>query len=209
MLKANFIITLITTLFFTSCISKQSHYKTPVSKIDQKDQTIYTVKKGDSLWQISRRYNISPKEIMAANNLDSPRKLKISQKLIIPFKQYKNNQFIWPAQGKIITFYNQKINKTFSRGIDIKLSKKTNIFAANSGKVTFSNNLGGWGETIVLEHPNNFYTIYANLERITVRPGQKVKRGEVIALSGAPGKNTVYFEIRENYIPKNPLKYLN
>ncbi len=208
---SKFITISLLSLLFTSCASKQKYVLRPAekNKTGDKKYFTYTVRKGDSLWRISKLYNLDPEEIMAINKLASPNQLKIAQKLTIPIRADINNQFLWPAYGEIITFYNQKIAKVFNRGIDIKLKGKTEILASHQGRVVFSDALGGWNKAVVLKHPNDFYTVYANLSKVFVQPGQAVGKGQVIANCDFLEENFLHFEIRKNHIPKNPLNYLN
>ena len=96
------------------------------------------------------------------------------------------------------------------KGLNIKTSGSADIKAAQEGRVVFSSYLKGWGQAIIIKHDNDFYTIYANLDDITTKEGKRVKRGEVIAKVGSNKNNSsaFHFEIRKQYVPQDPLKYL-
>ncbi|MCF7873699.1 MAG: peptidoglycan DD-metalloendopeptidase family protein [Candidatus Omnitrophica bacterium] len=196
-------------LIFVSCTPQKNYSKVLNIKDPSNRKIFHRVKKGDSLWSISRHYNVSIKKIMNVNKISSPKNLKVSEKLIIPIGIDKNSNFLWPAQGEIVGFYSQKIDKVSNKGIDIRLGENTDILASNTGKVIFSDNLGGWNKTIILQHPNDLYTVYANLGKIVVSPNQNIRKGQIIANCGSPETKIVHFEIRKDYIAKNPLNYLN
>ena len=69
----------------------------------------YFVKKGDSLWRISKKYGVSVKEIMRKNRIYSPHNLKIGSKILIPRRYASrgrtNANFAWPVNGEIINFF--------------------------------------------------------------------------------------------------------
>ncbi|MCL2025750.1 MAG: M23 family metallopeptidase, partial [Leptospirales bacterium] len=70
---------------------------------------------------------------------------------------------------------------------------------------------GGHGNTILVAHKNNFYTRYSHNSENLVKPGDEVKKGQIIALAGSTGNSTgphLHFEIRFNDIPLNPLDFL-
>ena len=86
----------------------------------------------------------------------------------------------------------------------------TNI--PNEGKVIFSSLLEGYGNTIIIQHKNNYATVYANNKKNLVKKGKWVKRGQNVAEVGlSSGKSNVpylHFQIRKWNRPRNPLFYL-
>jgi len=174
----------------------------------------YFVKKGDSLWKISKMHGVSIKEIMKINKIRSPKNLKIGQKILIP--QTKKNltrvNFSWPIEGKVINYFGDPLGNTVNNGLNIKsANSKVMIKSAAQGEVVFSDYLKGWGQTIIVKHPQEFYTVYANLTNTLVKPGKAIQKGQQIGkvTSGENTDSVLYFEIRKRYIPQNPLKYLN
>jgi murein DD-endopeptidase MepM/ murein hydrolase activator NlpD len=87
-------------------------------------------------------------------------------------------------------------------GLDIAADKGTQIFSSGDGFVTFSGNRGGYGMTVEISHPRakgGLMTRYAHLSSIKVQPGQRIKRGDLIALSGNTGRSTgphLHYEVR-------------
>jgi septal ring factor EnvC (AmiA/AmiB activator) len=123
---------------------------------------------------------------------------------------------IMPVDGKIINLYgeykNQKYNITnFRSGIDIKADQGEPIRSVFKGKVIYSEWFKGYGNMIIIDHGNSYYTVYAHLEDTFKSKGEAVDAGEVIATLGDTGSITgakLYFEVRHHGKPMNPLKWL-
>lgn len=94
------------------------------------------------------------------------------------------------------------------KGIDIPLHTGDEIVAAFGGKVRYAQwNSGGFGNLVIIRHPNGLETYYAHLSRIKVKPNQVVKAGELIGLGGSTGRSYsphLHFEVRYNHIPFDP-----
>lgn len=186
----------------------------------------HTVQKGETLWRIARAYQIPIEEIVKVNRLPDATKLKTSQRIFIPravkvveslkettaLTLSANEGFIWPAKGRILTYFSHLKEKSLNKGVDIALQPGTAVAAARSGKVTFAHErLKGLGKIVIVDHGDGYQTVYGHLSEILVKPGDKVDQGMVIAKSGNTGRNlgaSLHFEIREDHKPKNPLHYL-
>ncbi len=119
--------------------------------------------------------------------------------------------FLWPVQGKIISYFGDEIGNKKNKGIEIQINRGTPIYASAKGKVTFSSYIKGYGKTIIIRHFNDISTVYANLSRISVKEGEYVKKGQIIGNAGNSlykGKNIFHFEVRKGYKAQNPLVYL-
>jgi len=122
----------------------------------------------------------------------------------------------FPVEGNVTSPYGKRENpfsgaSSFHSGVDISASPGTPVRATADGVVSHS----GWtqhsGYLVVLEHGCGFSTIYAHNKKNTVKMGQTVKRGEVIAYVGSTGKSTgphVHYEVWEKGKNVNPKKYL-
>ncbi|CAB1084946.1 hypothetical protein D1AOALGA4SA_12445 [Olavius algarvensis Delta 1 endosymbiont] len=123
---------------------------------------------------------------------------------------------IIPVKGKITSLFgpykNRKYNITnFRSGIDIKADKGEPIRSVFQGKVLYSNWFKGYGNMIIIDHGNNYYTIYAHLEETFKSKGDAVETREVIATVGDTGSMEgakLYFEVRHHGKPENPLVWL-
>ncbi|HIK25489.1 MAG TPA: M23 family metallopeptidase [Thermosynechococcus sp. M46_R2017_013] len=92
-------------------------------------------------------------------------------------------------------------DRRFHWGTDLGAAEGTPVLAVFDGRVVKSNWLGGYGLTVILQHPpEQHQTVYAHLSQLFVNPGQWVKQGEVIGLVGSTGNSTgphLHFEIHE------------
>lgn len=99
----------------------------------------------------------------------------------------------------------------FHKGIDLGCHPGTQIHASRSGEVVFSGYEEGYGNLVIVEHEFGYRSYYGHLGRCIVKKGQRVKPGEIIALSGNTGRSTgphLHFEIRKNGQALNPLTFL-
>jgi murein DD-endopeptidase MepM/ murein hydrolase activator NlpD len=119
-----------------------------------------------------------------------------------------HDAFRWPVRGRIIEGFKQGSNE----GINIAVPDGTNVKAADDGVVAYAGNeLKGYGNLVLIRHPNGFVTAYANNGEIDVKRGETVKRGQVIAKSGASGNVSspqLHFELRKGQTPVDPTAYL-
>ncbi|MEA3280630.1 MAG: peptidoglycan DD-metalloendopeptidase family protein, partial [Thermodesulfobacteriota bacterium] len=121
-----------------------------------------------------------------------------------------------PVKGKIITSFGPYVNKkcnvaNFRSGVDIKADRGEPIYSVFDGKILFSNWFKGYGNMIIVDHGNNYYTVYAHAEELFKVKGDHVEAGEVIATVGDTGSMigpALYFEVRYHGKPVNPLDWL-
>jgi murein DD-endopeptidase MepM/ murein hydrolase activator NlpD len=120
--------------------------------------------------------------------------------------------FRWPVRGRIVTAFGPKPNGQQNDGINIAVPEGTPIKAAEEGEVAYAGNeLKGYGNLVLLRHPNGFVTAYAHASELLVKRGDKVKRGQVIGKSGRTGainSPQLHFEIRKGSTPVDPTPYL-
>lgn len=128
---------------------------------------------------------------------------------------YRNEtDYIWPTSSHIITAYFNVSGVNWSNkhtGLDIGIPSGSNIIASKGGTVIFSGWSGSYGYYIKIKHGNGIVTAYAHNSRLLVSVGDKVKQGDIIALSGSTGNSTgphCHFEVIVNGEFKNPLNYL-
>ena len=123
---------------------------------------------------------------------------------------------IWPAFGHVTSPYGWRIHpitkrKQFHKGIDIANIEGTPIRVAADGRVVLTGWEGSYGKLVVIDHSHGFSTRYGHNSKILVKPGQRVKRGQVIALMGNTGMSTgphLYYEIWYKGKALNPRRYL-
>lgn len=121
----------------------------------------------------------------------------------------------WPVSSRKISSgfgYRRLDGKLeFHKGIDIPVNYGTEVHATKDGIVTFSGWRGTFGWVVEIEHEMGFTTIYAHNSYNLVEKGDRVKAGDVIALSGKSGRATgphVHYEIHLDGQPVDPMKYL-
>jgi murein DD-endopeptidase MepM/ murein hydrolase activator NlpD len=121
--------------------------------------------------------------------------------------------FRWPVRGRIIAGFGPKPNGQQNDGINLSVPEGTPIKAAEDGVVAYSGNeLKGYGNLVLIRHPNGFVTAYAHASELMVKRGDTIKRGQTIAKAGQTGTVTspqVHFEIRKGSSPVDPTQYLN
>jgi murein DD-endopeptidase MepM/ murein hydrolase activator NlpD len=117
-------------------------------------------------------------------------------------------EFRWPARGRIIEAFKAGGND----GINIAVPEGTSVRAAESGVVAYAGDeLKGYGNLVLIRHPNGFVTAYANNGELDVKRGETVKRGQIIAKSGQTGNVNspqLHFELRKGSTPVDPTSYL-
>ncbi len=118
-----------------------------------------------------------------------------------------NPEFRWPVHGRVIQAFKSGSND----GINIAVPEGTSVKAAENGTVIYASDLKGYGNLILIRHPNGFTSAYANNGEISVKRGEQVKRGQPIAKSGQTGNVTspqLHFELRKGSTPVDPSTYL-
>lgn len=124
----------------------------------------------------------------------------------------RKTKFDWPVKGTIISGYGNLGSGRKNDGINIKATLGTNVKAADSGTVAYAGNeLKGFGNLILIKHNDGWITAYAHNDRLFVKKGQKVSRGEKISTVGSTGSVTtpqLHFEVRSGKKAVNPRPYL-
>ncbi len=119
-----------------------------------------------------------------------------------------NPEFRWPARGRVIQGFKSGGND----GINIAVPEGTAVKAAEGGVVKYAGNeLKGYGNLVLIQHPNGFVSAYAHNGELDVKRGDTVKRGQTIAKAGQTGNVSspqVHFELRKGSTPVDPTGYL-
>jgi septal ring factor EnvC (AmiA/AmiB activator) len=119
----------------------------------------------------------------------------------------------WPLTGKILASYGSQRNldKLSWKGILIASDKGTSVKASADGRVVFADWMKGFGLLIIIDHGEQFMTLYGNNDSLLKNTGDTVKAGDVIAQSGDQGVRQIaglYFEVRHKGSPTNPIQWL-
>ncbi len=122
-----------------------------------------------------------------------------------------------PVKGMITSKFGYRRSefsgkKEYHKGCDIGAPKGTPIMASADGVVKFSGRRSSFGNVIVIDHGYGYRTYYAHIYKLLKKKGDRVKKGDVIALVGNTGRSTgphVHYEVHKNGIPVNPAKYFH
>jgi len=194
----------------------------------------YKVRAGDTLFSIATKHGLDVKTLANINNLDSPYIITPNQILALDEKNVtitqtreqltstardqrtnpvtrpksvvyaKNWQWKWPVKAEVLEPFNPK---NLQKGISLKASSNAKVNPAAPGNVVYAGEgLRGYGKLIIIKHSDMLLSAYANNEKLLVRVGQSVDQADVISSLGVDG--TMYFEIRKDGNPVNPINYL-
>ena len=122
----------------------------------------------------------------------------------------------WPIRGAITSHYGSRSDPfngeaEMHLGLDISALYNAQIHAPADGVVLYSERKAAYGNLLILDHGNGLTTRYGHLSRSLVKVGQRVKRGDVVALVGTTGRSTaphLHYEVRRNDRPVNPRTFL-
>jgi len=122
----------------------------------------------------------------------------------------------WPLEGVVRSPFGARSDPfsgegAFHTGIDLAAASGTPVRVTADGVVVSAGWSSGYGKLITIDHGNGVETYYAHLSQSLVVPGQEVRIGQVIALSGGTGRSTsphLHYEIRVGGTPVNPYRYL-
>jgi murein DD-endopeptidase MepM/ murein hydrolase activator NlpD len=121
-------------------------------------------------------------------------------------------KYRWPVRGAVIAAYGANVNGSRNDGIDISVPQGTAIKAAENGVVIYAGNgLKELGNTVLVRHDDGTVTVYGNADTLSVTRGQKIQRGQTVAVSGMSGnvkQPQVHFEVRKDATPVNPITFL-
>jgi len=196
----------------------------------------HTVRKGETLWRISRTYGVSIAEITEQNGL-SDFTIKTGQKLFIPGvaevkrvtpAQPRSEEIVgrpdaklsWPLAGRgrssITSGFGPRKNSStggtsFHKGIDIDGAREERVLAAAAGEIVFAGRMSGFGIVVMIDHGGRLITVYGHLSRAAVKLEDAVERGQVIGYVGSTGNargTHLHFEVRYRGVSVDPLNYL-
>ncbi len=184
------------------------------NKRDIDGYKFHRIKKGETIYRISRRYNSTVNKILEINNIPDHTDIPIGTLIKVPSINY-DQDFIWPVSGNISSGYGKKRRNNYHFGIDIPAPKGTPIRATEDGLIILSGkNIRGfnrYGRIVVIEHLGRLRSFYAHNSKNLVIAGDCVRQGEIIAEVGSTGNSTgshLHFELRKSGIPVNPFNFL-
>jgi murein DD-endopeptidase MepM/ murein hydrolase activator NlpD len=197
---------------------------------------VHIVQPGQTLWRIARAYDIELDKLAEANGIDDPTRVAVGTPIFIPgatatievaaypaplpsvrgrdvIHPEPTADFLWPVSGgAFMRPFGEPRRHHVHAGVDIRGELGQDILAARDGVVAFGGNTKtGYGTMVILDHGDGVQTVYAHAEKILVRQGDAVRRGQPIALLGRTGNATTehcHFEIRLANHAVDPMPYL-
>ena len=121
-----------------------------------------------------------------------------------------------PVKGRIISAFGKEVHsrlnvETFRNGIDIQADRGEPVLSVYAGQILFAEWYKGYGNMVIINHGNHYYTVYAHLDELLKSKGDKVATGEVIGTAGDTGSVTgagLYFEVRHRGKPMDPQEWI-
>lgn len=229
----------------------------------------YQVRRGDTLYAVSRIFGVSISELASLNDLQAPYAIHTGQSLRLPSPAVQNTaavraasapvtpvrkpepiaaeqvgdtassslpvqqtataskpqtkitaktpkrssgKFLKPVEGQVVSSYGPKKNGLHNDGINIKAPKGTPVRAAENGVVVYAGNeLKGSGNLVLVRHDSGWMSAYAHMDRLLIKRGAVVTRGQSIGTVGQTGsvdEPQLHFEIRRGTEAINPARYL-
>ncbi|WP_374251199.1 peptidoglycan DD-metalloendopeptidase family protein [Xanthobacter sp.] len=121
-------------------------------------------------------------------------------------------QFRAPVRGRVIASYGPKPGGAHNDGVNFAVPEGTAVRAAEDGTVAYAGNeLKGYGNLVLIKHADGYVTAYANNSELTVKRGDTVRRGQIVAKAGQSGNVSspqLHFEIRKGSTPVDPSRYV-
>ncbi len=196
----------------------------------------HTVRKGETLWRISKTYGVSIAEITEANGL-SDFTIQIGQKLFVPgvaevrevapaaprtedIIGRPNAKLSWPLAGRgrssVTSGFGSRKDPnsgatSFHKGIDIDGAREERVLGAGGGEIVFAGRMSGFGIVVMIDHGSRLITVYGHLSRAAVKLEDVVERGQVVGYVGTSGNargTHLHFEVRYKGVSVDPLDYL-
>jgi murein DD-endopeptidase MepM/ murein hydrolase activator NlpD len=123
---------------------------------------------------------------------------------------------LWPCTGHLTSVFGFRIHplshrNEFHAGLDIANSRNTPIYATSDGLVRIASWQPGYGRMVIIDHGFKFTTLYGHMNRLLVKEGQRVHRGQMVGLMGSTGSSTgdhCHYEVRYKGNVVNPVRYL-
>ena len=142
---------------------------------------------------------------------------EIENSLYDNLQLFKSLPAVLPTTGPIGDRFGMRLHpilrvKRMHTGVDIKVNTGTEVFAPGDGKVTKVNYRSGYGRTIEIDHGFGYTTLYAHLSKAKVKRGTRVKRGDLIGISGQTGSFAtgphLHYEVKHNGVHLNPKNFI-
>lgn len=198
-------------------------------------QAVHTVKRGDTLYSISRSTRVSVRDLARLNGLRSPYRIYPGQKLRLngravaarpasrpskarrkpsakpsanrpPTSQAAGLTWRWPTSSRVVNEYGGT-----NKGLDFSVRPGTKVLSAAAGEVVYAGaGLAGFERLVIVRHNAEYLSAYSVNQPIVVKEKQRIKGGQPIAAINGDGRaaQALHFEIRRNGKPISPRSLL-
>lgn len=192
----------------------------------------YEVEKGDTLFALSRRFDVPVEELAEVNGLGDGSQLAVGQRLFIPTSTGGRapvdvavapappppeaaepvSELSWPVDDGVLLRAWDPDGKLPHEGLLFAAPAGTEVHAAAGGEVVFVGDEGTLlGTLVIVKHPGELVTIYAHLAEVRVKKGARVARGQELGTVGESGRAEspqLHFQVRSGRTPVDPLSHL-
>ncbi|MEE9317736.1 MAG: M23 family metallopeptidase [Rhodospirillales bacterium] len=200
----------------------------------------HAVRRGETLYGIARRYGVNPYALARTNGLSPPYPIQTGQNLVLPMAvgrtagtalktlpagrsrpppsavprppRASGKGFIWPVKGRVVSGFGAKAKGLRNDGINIAAKRGAPVIASENGVVAYAGNeLRGFGNLLLIKHSGGWVTAYAHNDKMLVKRGDRVRKGQKVATVGSTGSvksPQLHFELRRGRRPTDPRKSL-
>ena len=151
-------------------------------------------------------------EARKAQQLAAAAAKKRAEQALTKFSTQKG-KLEWPVKGRILNnFGDSRSSQVKWKGMLISANEGEKVQAVAAGRVLFAGYFKGYGMVVALDHNDNYITLYGYNQTLLHKAGDKVYKGEAIALAGHSGgqdRNSLYFELSHKGTAQNPLSWLS
>ncbi len=184
---------------------------------------------GGSVFKVARPFSAETEDLKLDELYKNIEKIEANinfeannyKKIRTKFEENKSLFKVLPAIKPVKAPYGDRFGYRFHpilkirrmhNGLDFRANTGEPVYAPGDGKVTFVGRKGGYGKVIIINHGFGYKTLYAHLSKAKVKRGEKVKRGDLIALTGNTGSLStgphLHYEVRHNGIALNPRNFI-
>ena len=189
----------------------------------------HTVAVGETGFAIAYKYAVPWEQVAVANGIEADAALSPGKVLLIPtivdqprpvastpsapvVRQPAQARFGWPLAGPVRRSFKARGGSDYHDGIDIVAKRGEAVRAIAEGKVIFAKkDPDQFGNLVIVEHNGGWHSAYGSLQRITVKEGDQVGKGERVGLVGDTSitrKTELHFEMRKDGKPVDPVDHL-
>lgn len=178
----------------------------------EQNELLQKVQAQKGLYQMAlREMRKAESELAAAGQQQTTSSSSRSATTILQLK----GQLPPPLWGEVVRRFQQSSNDdedaTFANGITIKTPPKSEVYAVHDGTVLFAGTMRGYGNVVIIDHRNRYFSVSARLDQMRVRQGATISKGQMIGTSSRRSDRAaegLYFEIRHDAEAEDPLLWL-